>query len=139
MPKSPDQLVRPEILAIKAYHVAEAAGMVKLDAMENPYRLPLEMRAELALVLAEAEINRYPEPTGRKLRELLAARMNVPAGMELLLGNGSDDLIQIVTMALAKPGAVVMYPDPTFVMYKMNAVLAGMRPVGVQTLSLIHI
>ena len=133
MPKSPDQLVRPEILAIKAYHVAEAAGMVKLDAMENPYRLPPEMRAELASVLAEAEINRYPEPTGRNLRELLAARMNVPAGMELLLGNGSDDLIQIVTMALAKPGAVVMYPDPTFVMYKMNAVLAGMRPVGVQT------
>ena len=55
MPKSPDQLVRPEILAIKAYHVAEAAGMVKLDAMENPYRLPPEMRAELASVLAEAE------------------------------------------------------------------------------------
>jgi len=133
MPKSPDQLIRPEILAIKAYHVAEAAGMVKLDAMENPYRLPAEMRAELASVLAEAEVNRYPEPTGRKLRELLAARMNVPAGMELLLGNGSDDLIQIVTMALARPGAVVMYPDPTFVMYKMNAVLAGMKPVGVQT------
>ncbi|MBS0337732.1 MAG: histidinol-phosphate transaminase [Proteobacteria bacterium] len=133
MPKKPDQLVRPEILAIKAYHVAESEGMVKLDAMENPYRLPPEMRAELASVLAEAEINRYPEPTGKKLRELLAARMGVPAGMELLLGNGSDDLIQIVTLALARPGAVVMYPDPTFVMYKMNAVLAGMKPVGVPT------
>jgi len=133
MPKTPDQLVRPEILAIKAYHVAEAAGMVKLDAMENPYPLPPEMRAELAAVLADAEINRYPEPTGRKLRELLAARMSVPSGMELLLGNGSDDLIQIVTLALAKPGAVVLYPDPTFVMYKMNAVLAGMIPVGVPT------
>jgi histidinol-phosphate aminotransferase len=133
MPKNPDQLVRPEILAIKAYHVAEATGMVKLDAMENPYRLPPEMRAELAAVLADAEINRYPEPTGRKLRELLAARMSVPSGMELLLGNGSDDLIQIVTLALAKPGAVVLYPDPTFVMYKMNAVLAGMIPVGVPT------
>jgi len=107
--------------------------MVKLDAMENPYRLPPEMRAELAAVLADAEINRYPEPTGRKLRELLAARMSVPSGMELLLGNGSDDLIQIVTLALAKPGAVVLYPDPTFVMYKMNAVLAGMIPVGVPT------
>ncbi len=130
---NPDQLVRPEILALKAYNVAESEGMVKLDAMENPYRLPAEMRAELAAVLAEAEINRYPEPTGRRLRELLAARMQVPAGMEVLLGNGSDDLIQIVTLALARPGAVVMYPDPTFVMYKMNAVLAGMKPVGVPT------
>lgn len=133
MPMNPDQLVRPEILALKAYNVAESEGMVKLDAMENPYRLPAEMRAELAAVLAEAEINRYPEPTGRRLRELLAARMQVPAGMEVLLGNGSDDLIQIVTLALARPGAVVMYPDPTFVMYKMNAVLAGMKPVGVPT------
>ncbi len=133
MPKTPEQLVRPEILAIKAYHVAESAGMVKLDAMENPYRLPPPMRAELASVLADAEINRYPEPTGRKLRDLLAARMSVPEGMELLLGNGSDDLIQIVTLALARPGTVVMYPDPTFVMYKMNAVLAGMTPIGVPT------
>ena len=109
MPMNPEQLVRPEILALKAYHVAEAEGMVKLDAMENPYRLPPEMRSELAAVLADAEINRYPEPTGRKLRKLLAEKMRVPAGMQLLLGNGSDDLIQIVTLALARPGAVVMY------------------------------
>jgi histidinol-phosphate aminotransferase len=130
---TPEQLVRPEILAAKAYHVAESGGMVKLDAMENPYRLPPEMRVELAKVLAEAEINRYPDPTGTKLRALIARKMQVPAGMELLLGNGSDDLIQIVTFALARPGAVVMYPDPTFVMYKLNAVLAGMTPIGVPT------
>lgn len=133
MPLTPDQLVRPEILSIKAYHVAESEGMVKLDAMENPYRLPEKMREELAAVLAATEINRYPEPTGRRLRELLAEKMQVPAGMQLLLGNGSDDLIQIVTLALARPGAVVMFPDPTFVMYKMNAVLGGMVPVGVPT------
>lgn len=133
MPMNPEQLVRPEILAAKAYHVAESAGMVKLDAMENPYRLPQEIRAELAKVLAEADINRYPDPTGTKLRALIAGKMQVPAGMELLLGNGSDDLIQIVTFALARPGAVVMYPDPTFVMYKLNAVLAGMTPIGVPT------
>ena len=133
MPMSPEELIRPEILALKAYHVAEAEGMVKLDAMENPYRLPPDMRKELAATLSEAEINRYPEPTGRKLRELLARIMRVPEGMEVLLGNGSDDLIQMITFALAKPDAVVMYPEPTFVMYKMNAVLSGMRWVGVPT------
>ena len=130
---TPDQLVRPEILALKAYHVAEAEGMVKLDAMENPYLLPPQMRAELAAELAEAQINRYPEPTGRRLREMLASTMQIPAGMQVLLGNGSDDLIQMVTFALARPGASVMYPDPTFVMYKMNAVLSGMRWIGVPT------
>jgi histidinol-phosphate aminotransferase len=128
---SPEELVRPEILALKAYHVPESAGMVKLDAMENPYALPAEMRRELAQVLATVELNRYPDPTGRRLRELIARVMRVPAGMGLLLGNGSDDLIQIVTWALARPGAVMMYPSPTFVMYGMDATLAGMRKVEV--------
>ena len=128
---TPDKLVRPEILALSAYHVAEAAGMVKLDAMENPYRLPEAMRRELAQVLAEVELNRYPEPSGRKLRELLARKMQVPPGMELLLGNGSDDLIQVITLALARPGAALMYPAPTFVMYQMNATFTGVRAVPV--------
>lgn len=126
----PQDLVRPEILALKAYQVADAQDMVKLDAMENPYPLPEAMRRELAEVLARTELNRYPEPTGRKLRELIAQKMQVPRGMELLLGNGSDDLIQIITLALAKPGAVMMYPGPTFVMYAMNATFFGMRGVS---------
>ena len=128
---TPERLIRPEILALKAYHVPESEGMVKLDAMENPYALPAEMRRELAQVLAAVDLNRYPDPSGRRLRELLARVMQVPAGMELLLGNGSDDLIQIVTFALARPGAVMMYPAPTFVMYGMDATLSGMKPVAV--------
>jgi histidinol-phosphate aminotransferase len=128
---TPEKLVRPEILALKAYHVAEAAGMVKLDAMENPYPLPPAMQRELAEVLSRIELNRYPEPTGRELRALIARKMDLPAGMELLLGNGSDDLIQIITLALARPGATMMYPSPTFVMYSMNATFTGMRAVPV--------
>ncbi|MGD9951794.1 MAG: histidinol-phosphate transaminase [Burkholderiales bacterium] len=124
---TPDKLVRPEILALKAYHVADAGGMVKLDAMENPYALPAALRRELAEHLARVDLHRYPDPTGRKLRALLAKKMEVPAGMEILLGNGSDDLIQIVTLACARPGAAMMYPAPTFVMYQMNATLTGMR------------
>ena len=131
MPLKPEQLVRPEVLALRAYHVAEAEGMVKLDAMENPYTLPEAMREELARVLAQVAMNRYPEPSAKPLRELIARKMGVPAGAELLLGNGSDDLIQIVTLALARPGAVVMYPEPTFVMYKMNAVFTGMKAAPV--------
>lgn len=133
MARSPQQLIREEILGMQAYHVSDSAGMVKLDAMENPYRLPAEMRAELGALLADVEINRYPDPTGRELCELLRSKMHVPAGMDLLLGNGSDDLIQMICFALAKPGSVVMYPDPTFVMYKLNAILSGMKPMGVQS------
>ncbi|MDA0224517.1 MAG: histidinol-phosphate aminotransferase, partial [Proteobacteria bacterium] len=99
MTHNPSTLVRPEILALAAYPVSDAQGMVKLDAMENPYALPEAMRRGLATVLAEVDINRYPEPTGRALRASLARHMRVPAGMEVLLGNGSDDLIQIITFA----------------------------------------
>jgi histidinol-phosphate aminotransferase len=131
MALGPDQLVRAEILALKAYHVAEAEGLVKLDAMENPYTLPEPLRAELGRALSRVELNRYPEPTGRRLRAALREKMQVPAGMELLLGNGSDDLIQIMTLALARPGAAMLYPAPTFVMYSINAALAGMRAIAV--------
>jgi histidinol-phosphate aminotransferase len=127
----PEDLIRPEVLALKAYHVADSDGMVKLDAMENPYPLPDPMRRELAEVLARVELNRYPEPTGGRLRELIARKMGVPPGMEVLLGNGSDDLIQIISLALSRPGAVMMYPAPTFVMYSMNALFTGMRAVAV--------
>jgi len=126
---SPTQLIRPEILALKAYHVADSDGMVKLDAMENPYPLPTDVRRALGEALARVDLNRYPDPTGRRLRALIAKQMQVPVGMEILLGNGSDDLIQIVTFAMARPGAAMMFPAPTFVMYQMNATLSGMRGI----------
>jgi histidinol-phosphate aminotransferase len=127
----PADLVRPEILALKAYHVAAADGMVKLDAMENPYSLPADLRRELAEALARVDLNRYPAPSPQKLRDAVSRRMGVPQGMQVLLGNGSDELIQIVTTALARPGAVMMYPSPTFVMYSMGATFAGMKAVAV--------
>jgi histidinol-phosphate aminotransferase len=128
--KTPEDLVRPEVLALKAYPVPAAAGMVKLDAMENPYALPEELRRALAERLARVELNRYPDPSGEKLRELIARKMKVPAGMSVILGNGSDELLQIVTLALARPGALMMYPAPTFVMYSMYAVFTGMRALA---------
>jgi len=127
----PEDLVRPEILALKAYPVPSSDGMVKLDAMENPYPLPDSVKRELAAALARVDMNRYPTPSPRNLREAIVRRMNVPAGMEVLLGNGSDELIQMLITALARPGAALMYPSPTFVMYSMGATFSGMRAVAV--------
>ncbi len=126
---SPEKLVRPEILALKEYHVPEAAGLVKLDAMENPYSLPEALRDELGARLAQTPLNRYPDPTARELRSLIAEKMGVPAGMELVLGNGSDELLQIITTTVARAGAPVMYPQPTFVMYAMYATFNAMKAV----------
>ncbi|MBI3778158.1 MAG: histidinol-phosphate transaminase [Gammaproteobacteria bacterium] len=129
--KKISRLIRPEIRALKAYHVPDATGLVKLDAMENPYSWPEDVRREWLATLQSVALNRYPDPEARRLRERLRGALAVPAGMELMLGNGSDELIQIVLMALSKPGAVVLAPTPTFVMYEMIATFTGMKFVGV--------
>jgi histidinol-phosphate aminotransferase len=131
MRKSPKDLVREEVLALTAYHVGEAAGMVKLDAMENPYALPQEMRREIADLVAGAALNRYPNPQAPELKARLRQVMAIPDAFDILVGNGSDEIIQIVIQTLARPGAVVLAPDPSFVMYRIYALVNRMRYVGV--------
>jgi histidinol-phosphate aminotransferase len=128
---SPERLIRPEIQSLHAYHVPPAVGMVKLDAMENPYLLPQSLRDEIAHLIAGAEINRYPDAGAHQLKSAIARVTGLPPGMEVLLGNGSDEIIQILALALAKPGATLLSVEPSFVMYKMIAAFTGMRYVGV--------
>jgi len=93
--------------------------------------LPAELRAQIGELAAAAGLNRYPDPVAGLLKSRLAATMNVPEGMELLLGNGSDELIQILALAVSRPGAVLMSVEPSFVMFKMVATFTGMRYIGV--------
>ena len=125
------ECVRAEIRATNAYHVAPAQGMIKLDAMENPYRLPDALRAELGQKLAAVAINRYPDPSGGAVKDALRKTLSIDERHAMILGNGSDELIQLVAVSLAKPGAVMLAVEPSFVMYKVNAMLAQMRYVGV--------
>ena len=125
------QLIRSDVTALNAYHVPDAAGFVKLDAMENPYPLPQDVQQALAARLAQVAMNRYPQPAYRHLKQLITDKLGVPAGHELVLGNGSDELISMVSVACAKPGAKVLAPVPGFVMYAMSAKFAGIEFVGV--------
>jgi histidinol-phosphate aminotransferase len=124
-------LVRPEIKALSAYEVAKAEGMVKLDAMENPHALPGTVKARLGAALERVPINRYPDGGADAVRASLREAFDMPDAFGVLCGNGSDELIQIITATLARPGAAMLAPEPSFVMYRMNALYAGMRYVGV--------
>lgn len=124
-------IVRDDVRAMGAYHVSDATGMVKLDAMENPYLLPAMLREALGKRLADVALNRYPVPTADALRAQLKRVMHVPAGSEVLLGNGSDEIISLIAIAAAKPGATVLAPVPGFVMYAMSAQLMGLNFIGV--------
>jgi histidinol-phosphate aminotransferase len=125
------KVVRPEIQAMQAYHVADAAGLVKLDLMESPYGLPPELAAEVGKVVAQLSLNRYPIPTATRLRALIREVMQVPAGHDVLLGNGSDECIQYITATVAREGAVVMAPAPSFAMFSAHAFFFRLRFVGV--------
>ncbi len=126
-----ENIIRPDVRALAAYHVPDSSGFVKLDAMENPYTLPQPLRAELGRRLAEVALNRYPVPSYSTLKSRICARFGVPAGYDVVLGNGSDELIAMLSIACAQPGAKVLAPVPGFVMYAMSAQFAGLEFVGV--------
>ncbi len=126
-----ERWIRPEIRAISAYHVPPSAGLIKLDAMENPYTWPQELIDRWLARLQQTAVNRYPDPAGTELVAQIREVMGVPAGQGIILGNGSDELIQVLAMAVAAPGRSILAPEPGFVMYRMIAGFVGMDYVGV--------
>lgn len=126
-----DQWVRPEIRALSAYHVPDAGQCIKLDAMENPYRWPDALVNIWLERLRDVPLNRYPDPSARRLQESLRSAMQVPQNMAVLLGNGSDELIQMIALTVAAPGRVILAPEPSFVMYRLIAQVLGLKFAGV--------
>ncbi|MFI5447280.1 histidinol-phosphate transaminase [Polaromonas sp. UC242_47] len=124
-------LIRQDIQSMHAYAVQDSAGLLKLDAMENPHRLPADLQAKLGQRLGALALNRYPDGRINDLRAALAAYAQMPEGFDIMLGNGSDELISLLAMACDVPGATILAPLPGFVMYGISAQLQGLKFVGV--------
>jgi histidinol dehydrogenase len=122
---------RQDIVSMHAYAIQPSAGLLKLDAMENPFALPPELQRELGDRLGRVAINRYPVAGPAALSQSLAKHVDLPAGCGLMLGNGSDELIDLLSVACDTLGATVLAPLPGFVMYEMSARLRGLKFVGV--------
>jgi histidinol-phosphate aminotransferase len=125
------KIIKPTILAAKSYHIADASGFVKLDAMENPYVWPEKIKDEWSRCLLQADLNRYPDAKSYELRRELTQAFNFSENISMMLGNGSDELIQIILMALNKNNNVVMVPEPSFVMYRLLSSMMELEFVGV--------
>lgn len=125
------QRIRQDVQSMHAYAIQDSVGMVKLDAMENPHRLPAELQKELGERLGALAINRYPDGRVNDLRRALAAHADMPDGFDIMLGNGSDELISLLALACDVPGASILAPLPGFVMYAMSAKLQGLAFHGV--------
>jgi histidinol-phosphate aminotransferase len=105
--------------------------MIKLDAMENPFGLTAPVRAQVAAAVANVAINRYPDGGADEVKAALRRSLGLAEDVGLILGNGSDELLQMLTTAVAGPGAVVLAPDPSFVMYRLYALYANARYISV--------
>lgn len=117
-------LIRDEVLSLKAYAIEHTACPIKLDANENPLAIPEPLRERFAARLASIPLNRYPEAGSPTLVGRFAKAFGVGEG-QVILGNGSDELIQVLCSAVARPGAEVMIPFPSFAMYRISAINAG--------------
>jgi histidinol-phosphate aminotransferase len=125
------EVFRRDVQSMHAYAIQPSSGLVKLDAMENPHRLATALQAELGRRLGALALNRYPGERVNDLRAALAKHAGMPDGFEIMLGNGSDELISLLAMACDVPGATILAPVPGFVMYGMSAQLQGLKFVGV--------
>ena len=123
--------IRQDVQSMHAYAIQDSTGMVKLDAMENPFSLPLELQQKLGERLGALALNRYPGDRVNDLRKALANYANMPEGFDIMLGNGSDELITLISMACDVPNANFIAPVPGFVMYAMSAQLQGVKFHGV--------
>jgi histidinol-phosphate aminotransferase len=131
LPARLSRLIRHDVQGMHAYAIQPSAGLVKLDAMENPHRLPPELQRALGERLAAVALNRYPGERIDTLRQALARHAGMPEGFSLMLGNGSDELISLLAMACDVPGASILAPVPGFVMYGMSAQLQGLKFIPV--------
>jgi len=112
---------------LKAYKTETSPAKVKLSSNELPYDLPEELKAKIQEELKKIPFNRYPDPYATELREILADLWRIKEN-NIVLGNGSDELILYLTLAVGEPYESVVYPVPTFPMYRVSADIVG-RPV----------
>ena len=122
--------IRADVQAMHAYLVQSSEGLLKLDAMENPYGLPPDLQQALGERLGRVAINRYPGTRFNDLKAALARHAHLPEGWALMLGNGSDELITLLALCCSRQDgeqpAAMLAPMPSFVMYPLAAHLHHM-------------
>lgn len=107
----------------------KGGNAIRLDKGELPY--PPSDQVVKAITNAASEINRYPEILGGSLRKALAQYTGT-SEEQIIIGNGSDDLIELIIKVFVKPGEEVLLPTPTFFIYDFATKVVGGVPVWVK-------
>ena len=120
--------IRGNVRSMSSYSVPRVECGVKLDGNESPYDVAAELEAEVFERLRLMEINRYPDPEARSVRAAVARAESFPPE-GILLGNGSDEFIQMIVAVFTGKTGRVMVPSPTFSMYKLTSLVLGKEVV----------
>lgn len=126
---NPFLLLREELRQLQPYQPHDYPGTIKLDANENPYPLPETIQQEAQDILKKSKFNRYPDPASTELRRGIARYAGVGVG-QIMVGNGSDELILNLLQAFGSGGKVII-TEPTFGMYRIHSCIAGAEAVTV--------
>lgn len=120
-----EELIRPEIRSFIPYDANQQPYRIKLDANESPFNLPMKARQKLSeFILDNPGLNLYPDTDSVKLRKALSEHWEVDY-RNIIVGTGSDQLIQIIANVFIGPGDKVLYPAPSFGMYADSCLIAG--------------
>ena len=114
-----------------AYLVQPSKGLVKLDVMENPYDFSSSLKDAWVEKLKQVHVNRYPDSVGQTLKNSLLQQAGLPEDFDVMFGNGSDELIQIIIQSLATDAGAVLSVSPTFVMYSVLCKIIGRQYIDV--------
>src|SRR5438552_8111958 len=121
--------IRPGIRAMAGYAPGEQprdGDFIKLNTNENPYPPSPRVLDAIRTALTGDRLRKYPDPVGLEFRRAAARVLNVdPDG--ILIGNGSDDVLTIITRAFVPPGGLVVSPAPSYLLYRTLAELQGAR------------
>ncbi len=124
-----EELIRPEIRAFTPYNANQQPYKIKLDANESPFNLSLSVREKLSeFIKNDPQLNLYPDTDSIQLRKALAEHWDVDEE-GIVVGTGSDQLIQVLSSVFVGVEDKVVYPVPSFSMYRDACIIAGGTPV----------
>src|SRR5207248_4429308 len=123
------ETIRANIRAMAGYVPGEQpqdGSFIKLNTNENPYAPSPRVVAALQAALSGDRLRKYPDPNGRAFRQAAARLLSVdPDG--ILIGNGSDDILTIITRTVVPEGGLVVSPTPSYLLYRSLAEIQGAR------------
>ena len=124
-------LVHPQIRELRAYQTVPFTGSVKLDAMESPYGIPGPLNSKLQQLLGSIDVNRYPDAEAAELKQRLRDIFQISDNYLITLGNGSDELLQIIQLLVGGYGRTILAPQPSFSLYEIIARYTRAQYIGV--------